>query len=77
MNIRVECSSGQGRVRMWPWRSSGSSQIRQQAVTHQFEIYIVIISDVPTVKGVPDFLSVFVVLIGNSLLAETAVEFVL
>ena len=41
------------------------------------EIYIVVISDVPTVKGVPDLLRVQIVAIGNSLVAETTVEFVL
>ena len=41
------------------------------------EIYIVVITDVPTVKGVPDLLCMLVVVIGNSFVAETAVEFVL
>ena len=48
-----------------------------QKVNICFEIYIVVITERSAIEGVPHLLCMLVVLIGNSLLAETAVEFVL
>ena len=59
---------------------SGPSKVLKyvsQKVNICFEIYIVVIADVPTVKGIPHLLRMQIVVIGNSLVAETAVEFVL
>ena len=42
-----------------------------------FEIYIVVIYERSAIEGIPHLLRVQIVLIGISLVAETAVEFVL
>ena len=59
---------------------SGPSKVLKyvsQKVNICFEIHIVVITERSAIEGIPDLLCMLVVLIGNSLLAETAVELVL
>ena len=59
---------------------SGPSKVLKdisQKVNICFEIYIVVITERSAIEGIPDLLCMLVVVIGNSFVAETAVEFVL